>query len=290
MVSKIDAHTQLYGVIGYPVRHSFSPAMHHAAFHKAKLNAVYLALEVHPENLKDALAGIKALGISGLNVTVPHKEACIPFLDDVYPTAKLIGAVNTIHLKDGKLIGYNTDGRGFIRALKEILKVNPKGKRFFILGAGGASRAVGFNLAKEGAKVVTFYDIVRSKAENLVIDLRLNFPNCSIQLASTLPRHLKDFDCLINATPVGMKKNDPLLIDPKVFHPKLAVCDLIYNPSRTKLLKLAKAKRLKTMNGLGMLLYQGVIAWELWTGKKAPVSVMKRALEKAIFYSQKLKV
>jgi shikimate dehydrogenase len=281
----IDSHTQLYAVIGYPVRHSFSPLMHSAAFRARKINAVYLAFEVSPENLKDALGGIKSLGILGLNVTLPHKEACIPFLDEVEPTAKLIGAVNTLHLKDGKLIGYNTDGQGFIRALKETLKIKPKGKRFFILGAGGASRAVGFNLAKEGAKAISFYDVVRSKAENLVIDLRLNFPNCKIRLASSLPQHLKDFDCLINATPVGLKKNDPLILNPVSLHPKLAVCDLIYNPAQTKLLKLAKSRRLRTMNGLGMLLYQGVIAWELWIGRKVPVAAMRKVLEREILHT-----
>lgn len=283
MAIMIDSHTQIYGIIGYPVRHSFSPAMHNAAFKARRLNAVYLAFEVRPENLKDAFWGVKALGICGLNITIPHKEACIPFLEEVYPIARIIGAINTIHLKDGRLIGYNTDGRGFIRALKEVLKIKPRGKKFFILGAGGAARAIGFNLVKEGAKEVAFYDVVRSKAENLVIDLRLHFPNCRIELVSSLPKSsLRDFDCLINATPVGMKKSDPLVIDPKVFHSRLAVCDLIYNPPQTRLIKIAKQKRLKAMNGLGMLLYQGVIAWELWTGKKAPVAVMRKALEKAV--------
>ncbi len=287
MAIKIDSHTQIYGIIGYPVRHSFSPLMHNAAFKACRLNALYVAFEVPPENLRDAILGMKSLGISGLNVTVPHKETCIPFLDEVYPTSRIIGAVNTIHLKDGRLIGYNTDGRGFIRALKEMLKIKPRGKRFFILGAGGAARAVGFNLIKEGAETVTFYDVVRSKAENLVIDLRLNFPNCRIELASSIPKGgLRDFDCLVNATPVGMKKGDPSVIDPKAFHSKFAVCDLIYNPPQTKLIKIAKQKRLKAMNGLGMLLYQGVISWEIWTGKKAPVGVMKKALEKAVSQSR----
>jgi len=283
MAIKINSHTQIYGIIGYPVRHSFSPYMHNAAFQKAKLNAVYLAFEVSPENLRDALLGMKVLGISGVNVTVPHKEACIPFLDEIYPTAKLIGAVNTIHLKDGKLIGYNTDGKGFIRALEVILKLKPKGKRFFILGAGGAARAIGFSLVQEGAKEVVFYDIVRSKAENLVIALRSNFPNAKIDLMPSLPNSpLKEFDCLVNATPIGMKKEDPIVIDPKLFHPKLFVCDLVYNPPQTKLLKAARSKHLKVMNGLGMLLYQGVLSWEIWTGKKAPISTMREALEKAV--------
>ncbi|MGE4357768.1 MAG: shikimate dehydrogenase [Candidatus Omnitrophota bacterium] len=284
MGCKIDAHTRLYGVIGYPVRHSFSPFMHNAAFEKAKINAIYLAFEIAPANLKDALIGIKSLGVSGVNVTIPHKEACIPLLDEVDPTARIIGAVNTIVLKEGKLIGYNTDGKGFIQALQTILKIRPKGKRFFILGAGGAARAIGFSLIRTGAKRIVFYDIVRSKAEQLVIDLRLHFPNSNVELSSNLPNSpLKDFDCLVNATPVGMKKDDPLLIEPKVLHSKLAVCDLIYNPPKTKLLKIAEEKHLKTMNGLGMLLYQGVISWELWTSKKAPVGIMKKALEKAIF-------
>ena len=283
MAIKINSHTQIYGIIGYPVRHSFSPYMHNAAFQKAKLNAVYLAFEISPENLRDALLGMKVLGISGVNVTVPHKEACIPFLDEIYPTAKLIGAVNTIHLKDGKLIGYNTDGKGFIRALEVILKLKPKGKRFFILGAGGAARAIGFSLVQEGAKEVVFYDIVRSKAENLVIALRSNFPNAKIDLMPSLPNSpLKEFDCLVNATPIGMKKEDPIVIDPKLFHPKLFVCDLVYNPPQTKLLKVARSKHLKVMNGLGMLLYQGVLSWEIWTGKKAPISTMREALEKAV--------
>ncbi|MCM8778586.1 MAG: shikimate dehydrogenase [Candidatus Omnitrophica bacterium] len=279
----MDAHTKIYGIIGYPVRHSFSPVMHNSAFQSAKINAVYLAFEVLPENLKDALVGMKAIGIQGFNVTIPHKETCIPFLDEVYPTAKIIGAVNTVVLKEGKFIGYNTDGKGFIRALETELKIKPRGKRFFILGAGGAARAVGFNLLQEGARELALYDIVRSKAESLVIDLRLHFPNAQIELFTNLPNSpLKGFNCLINATPLGMKKEDALVIDPKVFHPKLIVCDLIYNPPQTKLLKIAQSKRLRTMNGLGMLLYQGVLSWEIWTGKKAPVSIMRKELEKAI--------
>jgi shikimate dehydrogenase len=275
----IDSHTQIYGIIGYPVRHSFSPQMHNAAFKAAKLNARYLAFEVTPHNLSEALSGIRSLGICGLNITIPHKEAVASLIDSLDPTAKLIGAVNTIHLKDGKLIGYNTDGRGFIRALKEELKIIPAGRRFFIFGAGGAARAVGFNLAKEGAKKIAFYDALRPKAEKLALDLRHNFPNCKVQIASGLPLPLlEDFDCLVNATPCGMKNSDPLIVDPRFFHPGLIVCDLIYNPLRTKLLKAAQAKRLKTMNGLGMLLYQGVISWEIWTGKKAPVGIMKKVL------------
>ena len=283
----INGQTKIYGIFGYPVSHTLSPAMQNAAFEALKLNAVYVPFAVRPEKIKEAVNSLRSLGISGVNVTMPYKESVIPYLDEVSKEAKLIGAVNTILVsEDGKTKGYNTDGAGFVNALRKQLRIDPKGKAAFIMGAGGAGKAVAVQLALEGAKQIYVVDIQKTRAYKLVVSLKRNLHHARIKavpcVKNEIARTIADTDILINATPIGMKEQDPLIFDPHALHQKIVICDLIYKPSMTKLLKAAKARKLRYSNGLGMLLYQGAAAFTIWTQKQAPIDVMQKALEREI--------
>jgi len=275
---------KIYGVLGYPARHSLSPAMHNAAFRSVGLKAEYLIFEKDPSQLEGFLDSLNNSGISGLNVTVPYKEKVSKFLTNVSADARLIQAVNTIKVEGNSLSGFNTDGQGFMRHLSGELGFNPAGKRLAILGAGGASKAISVYLSKNNPSTVTIYDIDREKVRSLVGYLERNFPLVSFNVAhSTKDLSVEKCDLLINATPVGMKEDDPCLIDESMINPGSLVYDLIYNPAETKLLSRAKKRGARISNGLGMLLWQGAHSFEIWTGLKAPVEVMKKALESSIY-------
>lgn len=272
---KISGKTKVLGLLGYPVAHSLSPAMHNAAFEHLRLDCCYVTFPVKPGFLKDAVRSVRALNLAGVNVTMPHKENVIPLLDKVDADASFIGAVNTIVNQSasggGKLIGYNTDGRGFMRSLSEAqIAVNKK--NVLILGAGGASRAIGFYLAKK-ASALFIYDIDEKKSGKLIRDLRKIsskvFPAKNIN-------SMDKYNVIINATPLGLRKNDPVPVNISLLKRGHVVCDLIYK--KTKLLEMASKKGCRTLDGLGMLLWQGAFAFELWTGKKPPVEVMRKAL------------
>ena len=274
--------TKIYGLIGYPVKHTFSPLMHNALFKKFKMNATYVPFEVRPEELKSKIRYMKCIGISGLNVTIPHKENVVKYLDRVDKEAALIGAVNTIVLKGGKFKGFNTDGRGFIKSLEEEFAISPRRKKFFIMGAGGVSRAISFSLALSGAKRIVLLDDIKTKAIRLAKSLEKNTKGEVIALEKdkkAMKELILDSDVFINATPCGMKKSDSRLINPKFLHKKLFVCDVIYNPPATRLLKDAKKKGARTLNGLSMLINQGAISFNLWTGRKASLDVMRKAIK-----------
>lgn len=279
----ISGKTTIYGIFGHPVEHTFSPGMHNSAFKKIGMDACYVPFEVPPENLEDAVRAVIPLGLRGVNVTVPHKERVLAFLDELSEEARLIGAVNTIEVRKGRLIGHNTDGRGFLRSLREHGRLDPKGKKFLFIGSGGAARAVSFSLALAGAAAIVFRDIDARKASLLANDIseKTGVPAITIG-QETLPEYAADADCLINASPLGLKRIDPLPMPAELIKRKHLVCDLVYNPPVTALLKMAKKRGAKRLSGLGMLLYQGVIAFEIWTGKKAPVLVMKNALTRQI--------
>lgn len=276
---KINGKTKVMGLLGYPVEHSLSPAMHNTAFEKLGLDCCYVTFSVKPEFLRDAVKSIKALNLAGVNVTVPHKEKVIPFLDEVDKEASFIGAVNTIVNDNGRLTGYNTDGRGFMRSLSEA-RISVSRKKVLIVGAGGASRAIGYYLCQSASKLF-LYDIDKKKAKKLISDLNKIRGNVSFfsSQPSALSPQLEDIDIIINATPLGLKKNDPLPVDVNLLKSKHVVCDLIYK--KTPFLEKASKKGCKTLNGLGMLLWQGVFAFELWTGKKPPVDAMRKALRLA---------
>ncbi|XRO74678.1 shikimate dehydrogenase [Methanocaldococcus sp. 28A] len=283
----IDAKTKVIGLIGHPVEHSFSPIMHNAAFKDKGLNYVYVAFDVLPENLKYVIDGAKALGIVGFNVTIPYKIEIMKYLDEIDKDAQLIGAVNTIKIEDGKAIGYNTDGIGARMALEEeIGKV--KNKNIVIFGAGGAARAVAFELAKDNNIIIANRTV--EKAENLAKEIakKLNKKFGEEVKFSGLDVDLEDIDIIINATPIGMYPNvdvEPIVKADKL-REDMVVMDLIYNPLETVLLKEAKKVNAKTINGLGMLVYQGAVAFKIWTGVEPNVEVMKKIIRKS--FMQKL--
>lgn len=274
-----DPINKIYGVLGNPAKHSLSPLMHNAAFSTLKIDAEYKIFEVEPQNLGNFILSLSKEGIFGLNVTVPYKEKVIPYLQNISDEAKLIGAVNTIKVLGENLEGFNTDGEGFLKHVSEDLRFSPEGKSIAIIGAGGAARAVSICLSKRNPKRISIYDIDGVKLLSLINYLKENFKDIEFNSVSS-PENLgiNNSDLLINATAIGMKEADPCLVDEKSLHKDLLVYDLIYNPGETKLLVLAKRAGAKTSNGLGMLLYQGMAAFEIWTGKKAPKEVMKKAL------------
>ncbi len=274
---------KVYGLIGYPVGHSLSPLMHNAAFAYLNINARYKLFPLKETEIKVFLSSLKTENIYGLNVTVPYKEKVILFLASVSKEAELIGAVNTIKVCDDRLEGFNTDGAGFIKHLNEDLNFNPQNKTIAVIGAGGAARAVSVFLCNNAPKTVSIYDVDKDKLSVLINHLKANFKNVNINAVDSLSRlNIEKSDLLVNATPIGMKESDPCLVDEKFIHKDLLVYDLIYNPAETRLLRLAKEKGARVSNGLGMLLYQGMLAFEIWTGQIAPKEVMRNALMEGV--------
>ena len=274
---------KIYGLVGYPIKHSFSPAMHNAAFHHLKINAEYRLFEKSPEELDNFMRGLLGQGISGLNVTVPFKEKVLDFIDLDKESFYLrqVGAVNTLVLKDNSWKGFNTDIPGFSRHIRE--NIDLKDKRVAILGAGGAARAVCYALADKGVKAISLYDVDSLKTHSLIAMMSRLFPGFNIYAFPSIKElDIRNKDLLINATPVGIKKVDPCLVDESLLHKDLFVYDLIYNPPKTKLLNLAQKKGANVQNGLGMLLYQGMLSFKHWTGLDAPEDVMRKALEKEL--------
>jgi len=280
---RITGKTAVYGIIGYPVKHSLSPIMQTAAFEELEIDAVYVPFEVKPENLKSAVEGLKALNVKGFNVTVPHKEKIIENLDFLSDEAEVIGAVNTVKHEEGKLTGYNTDAEGFIRSLKEE-GIDVKGKRVLMFGAGGAAKAVGYSLLREGVKFLNVVNRNFSRAKQLG-DLLGKFGNVLIYplKEGTVEVLLKDVDLIVNTTSVGLKDTDPHLFDYSKIPEGIVVVDIIYNPSETPLIKAAKERSCKVINGLGMLVHQGAVAFEIWTREKAPVEKMREVLEEELY-------
>ncbi len=285
LLSVITGGTKLVGLIGWPVEHSLSPTMHNSAFAVLGLNWCYVPLPVPPERLGEAIAGLRALGFVGANVTVPHKQAVMSYLDEVTSGAQAIGAVNAIVVREGRTIGYNTDWQGFLTALSEG-SFDPQGKRAVVMGAGGAARAVVYALAHAGAQV-TVLNRTLSRAQALVQDFSPLFPSSFRSLSftsQTLEEWTAEAHLLVHATPVGMWPEVDQSIWPEdlAFPGHLVVFDLIYNPRQTKLLRQAKAAGAKGIGGLGMLVHQGAAAFELWTGEKAPVETMYEAANEVL--------
>lgn len=274
----MTGRTRIVALFGYPITHSRSPEMHNAAFRALHLDYRYVPFAVAPPALRTAVAGIRAFGMVGANVTIPHKERVMPYLDELSDEARLIGAVNTIHHDRGRLVGHNTDARGFLRAFREETEVSVRGGRFLVLGAGGAARAVVTALALGGAKGVTVANRSRHHARRLVTSCRRAFPatDWSVSEWTALPPS-RSFKGLIHATPLGMHGADPCPISPEWIHPPLAVYDLVYG-LRTKLIALAEAAGARAAGGRSMLVHQGALAFTIWTGRRAPLDVMRAAL------------
>ncbi|MBI5819615.1 MAG: shikimate dehydrogenase [Verrucomicrobia bacterium] len=284
----IDGSTRIVGVFGHPIQHTASPAMHNAAFDHLGLNWRYLAFDVHPDNLRGALRGICDLNFVGVNLTVPHKLLAFKMVDSTDKEAQLLGAVNTVVVEDHKLTGFNTDGYGFKRAVREEFGMELRGRRVLILGAGGAGRALAVQCAVEGAAAIFIVNRTHSKAVSAVAEIRKLVPHTfAVAMPMELKhiaKHLNEVDLVVNATSLGLRPGDP---PPLARFPRqckwLRVYDTIYRPAETRFLAAARKAGAQTANGLSMLLHQGARSFEIWTGRRAPVAVMRRALHKAVY-------
>jgi shikimate dehydrogenase len=280
---QITGTTKLLGVMGNPVAHSLSPLMHNAALASLSLDYCYLPLEIRPELLPQAVVGLKALGCQGFNVTIPYKEQIVASLDEVDDEALIIGAVNTVVNREGKLVGYNTDGRGFLRSLAEEWDLGLRGEQVVVLGAGGAARAIVAGLASAGASKITIANRNVERGLLLKADLEQHYP-CKITVVDLsegeLDKELAASLLVVQTTPVGMYPHagDTPIIEPSRLWKDSYVYDIIFNPPETRFLLGAREQGCRTANGLGMLLHQGALSFEYWTGIEAPVKLMRQAL------------
>ncbi|PAL14147.1 shikimate dehydrogenase [Peribacillus simplex] len=257
---------KIYGVMGDPIAHSMSPDIHNDAFEKENIEAVYHHFHVTKEGLNDAVKGMKALGIEGFNITIPHKTSIIPFLDEVDELALAIGAVNTVVNKNGRFIGYNTDGKGFFKSLCDEISGDIKAKKTLVIGAGGAARAIYFTLVKEGVKQVDIANRTKERAAQLVSDCPYDKVSKALSIIEA-EESLSQYDLIIQTTSSGMSPeldHSPLKVDQ--LKTGAIVSDIIYNPLQTKLLREAGEKGAETQNGLGMFINQAALAFEIWTG------------------------
>jgi len=275
---------ELVGVLGFPVAENPTCVMQEAAFAALGLPWRYLTIEVEPQALPDALRGVRAFGMRGINLTIPHKVAVLALLDEISPAAAMIGAVNTVRRQGDRLIGENTDGKGFLRGVREEAGIDPAGKRIVVLGAGGAARAITVELALAGAAHFTVVNRSLERGQSLAADLRQRTgANVELLPWSGTYRVGPEVDILINATSIGLFPDVEAMpdVDLSIVCPDLLVCDVVPNPPDTRLIQAARRMRLRTLTGLPMLVYQGAIGFEMWTGQSAPEGVMKAALEKA---------
>lgn len=286
----ITGSTKLVGIFGDPVEQSVSPAMHNAAFASLGLNMAYVPFHVlskPPGVLKAAVAAIRALGIKGVNVTIPHKEKVIRHLNEVDPHAREIGAVNVIVNRDGVLTGYNTDGPGYLLSLREDTGFIPRDRKVIIIGAGGSARAVLHSILGGHPSTVVIANRTIKRAETLAREFSEKFEGIEIKTThlkrKTIKEHSADAGLVVNTTSLGMAGKGKLDVDIEAFPPTAVVSDVVYTPLKTELLKNAEARGMKTHSGLSMLVRQGVLSFELWTGQKPPIDVMRKAAIEALY-------
>ena len=276
---------ELVACLGQPVAENPTGAMQEAAFRAMGLNWRYLTIEVAPENLGDAILGARAFGMRGINLTIPHKVAVIPLLDEIAPDAAVIGAVNTVRCDGRRLIGENTDGKGFLRGVRVDARVDPRDKRAIVLGAGGAARAIVTELALAGVSdlLVINRSIERAwrMTEEIAIKTKHHIRCQPWRGAYRVPA---DTDILVNATSIGLYPDVDAMppVDLRDAQSGLLVCDAVFNPPETRLLAAARERGLPVLDGLSMLVYQGVIGYQLWTGQDPPEDIMKKALRQAL--------
>ncbi|MCY8809227.1 shikimate dehydrogenase [Bacillus atrophaeus] len=288
-LGQINGKTQLIGLLATPIGHSLSPTMHNLAFKKLGLNYAYLAFEVGNEQLEDVVTGMRALGVRGFNVSMPNKMKIIPYLDQLADSAKFSGAVNTVVNDNGTLTGHSTDGMGYVRNLKEH-GVDIAGKKMTLIGSGGAATPIAIQSALEGLAEISIFarnDAFFEKAvENVrIINEDMKDSNCKANVypledQETLRAEIASSDILANGTGVGMKPLEGLSVieDVSMLRPDLIVSDVVYNPVKSKLLEQAEEAGCKTINGLGMMVWQGAMAFELWTGKEMPVAYINEQM------------
>lgn len=280
-----DYKAELVGVLGQPVSENPTGVMQEAAFAACGLNWRYLTIEVPPGKLGEAIRGVRAFGMRGINLTIPHKVAVIEHLDGLGASAKLIGAVNTVRRDGDRLIGENTDGQGFLRGVTQDAKIDPKGKRVVLLGAGGAARAIAAELILAGVADLLVVNRSAGRGETMVADLRKSTGgNLRFERWAGTYRLPEYADLFVNATSIGLYPDVDAMpdVDIAAAGKDTLIADAVFNPAETRLLRAARERGLPALDGLSMLVYQGVIGFEIWTGVKAPEGVMKRALQKAL--------
>ena len=276
----ITGKTKVAGVIGHPIEHSMSPPMHNNAYKQLNMDYVYVAFHVLPEDIGELIKSSKVLGIQGLNVTIPHKTTVIPYLDEIDETAEKIGAVNTIQFKDGIAKGYNTDGIGAIKSIQQYTAL--KGKDVLIVGAGGASKAIAFTLINEKIKSLTIANRSKENAQKLIDNIKkqTTFEKIGYQPINEADEIIGDVDIIINTTPIGMYPKHE--VEPPIKTDKITdkhiVMDIIYNPLETELLKQSRLNGATTINGTSMLINQGLVSFEIFTGRKASYESFEEAL------------
>jgi len=275
---------KVFGLFGYPLGHSLSAEMHNAAFRAVGMPAIYLPFERNPKQFLKLVRSKRRMILDGFNLTIPHKESILPYLNKIDPAAKFIGAVNTVKRSGNQWAGYNTDAFGFSEGLREV-KFQARGKKAVILGAGGGARAAIVALLKSGISEVVIVNRTLMHGKNLAIEFQRKFPNATLRSApeNCLKGELENTNLLVNATPIGIRQNDRSIVSRSQFPKKrILVYDLLYHFKETSLLKLASRLGNRIKNGETMLLMQGAKAFEIWTGRKAPVKVMRKALQNAI--------
>ena len=280
-LNAINAATRLCAVLGSPIRHSASPAMHNAAFAALGLNWRYLAFEVDPKNLRAAIEGARAMNFVGLNLTVPHKLLAVDMVDELDASAKAWGAVNTIKFENGRAIGFNTDANAIVTSLRDDLKVDLRGAKVLLLGAGGAGRTAALKIAAENVAELFLMNRTVSKAEEVAAEIKKQFPAVKVSVGYPPAK----VTLVLNCTSLGLKPEDVLPLDETRFSLKQAdaVYDMVYKPAETKLLAAAKVAGCRTAGGIGMLVHQGAKAFEIWAGQPAPVDEMRRAAEGSVY-------
>ncbi len=278
--------TKTVGVFGYPVTHSLSPAMQNAAIESAGLDMVYLPFSVEPSKLREAVSAVRALNMAGVNLTIPHKEAVMEYLDEISDEARIIGAVNTIVNDNGRLIGYNTDGRGYLQSVREEAGFEPAGKSIVIIGAGGAARGIINALAREGAASIAIANRTIPRAERLAAEFKPLYPAVTITPLPLEGDHLRatlqSASLVVNTTSLGMEGRGKVDIALDELPKHSTVSDIVYNPRTTDLFRRAADLGLAAHGGLGMFVCQGALGFTLWTGREAPVAVMRSAAEEAL--------
>ncbi len=276
--------TRLVGLLGSPLGHSLSPRMHNRVFEKLQMDCLYLPIEVSREDLPTVFAAIKKMNFIGCNVTIPHKLEIIDLLDELDPLAQRIGAVNTVQLTNGRAVGYNTDGPGFLRSLAEEAGITPQGRRFLLFGCGGATRAIAITLATEGAAAVTICNRTVGKAERLAEEINSRISRCAQAIAFSDKEQqsaAEEAEIIINTTSIGMSPDrEAIPCPPAIISAHHVVADIVYNPPQTTLLSAAEERGAKVVPGLGMLVWQGAAAFEIFTGRKADVAIMKEEVNR----------
>lgn len=289
----VDSHTVLYGVIGDPIRHSKSPVMMNRAFRETGENGIYTAFHITPDRLGAFVEGVRAMGIRGVNVTIPHKIAIMPYLDAIDPSAEAVGAVNTVVNSDGRLTGYNTDGLGYVRSLREEAEAELAGKRIVLIGAGGAARGILHALAAEKPASIVIANRTLERAETLAAEvIGASKAGEAAAVGAVGPVGLRgacqEADIVVNTTSVGMSPHPdelPMDIDANWLRPGAVASDIVYNPMKTRFLHEAEAAGCRIHGGLGMFIYQGAYAFEYWTSRTAPAAAMREAVLEA-FHNQ----